>query len=170
MRLYKKSNEAFVSKVKKMSDVQTERLMTEYSNREKILIYYGQKKKKLGSAAIYVTDNFLFIPGLLLVLREELEKIELVNIYATLRGRDLLVWTALFPISRNTEKKGLVNIKCVTRIDFVSLGIATIFPLDYNYGESPKTAEQIMAWFWQCEQNDPALSERTKSLVTDYYS
>ena len=118
-----------------------------------------------------MTDNFLFVPGLLLVLREELDEIKIVENYFSFRVRDLLFGILpLFPLPElNRKKGGFFNIKTVTSFEFVSKGVSLRFPLDYSYRKSPETAEQVMAWYWQCDTKTPGLSERVAGLITKYY-
>ena len=156
---YNKFNREFVAKTKRLTKDQTELLLSEYPNRKKIKIYYDRKKTTLGSAAIYVTDNFLFIPGLLLIIRDELKEIKITQLYVDFSPMGTP------PDSR--AGKGLINIKSITRIEFFRIGAPSIrSPLwEYRYHRSPETVEQIMAWFWQCGADDPRLSERTKALI-----
>ena len=144
VRLYKNSNRIFVSEVMKLNNAKMEKLLCEYPDKKRIEAYYGKKKKTAMSASIYTTENFLFVPGLFLIYREEIEDIKIID--------DCLNF-ALF------------KVKTATVFRFLSKGAFVTLTLDYNYDESPETAEQIFAWFWQCDLNDPTLPERTKSLI-----
>jgi hypothetical protein len=141
---YIKLHKIFVDKVNQLDDLQAKMLLNEYSNRERIEIIYYKKTMTTGSASVYKTKNFLFIPGLFLIRRDEIVEIRVV---------DAAVGTSPFG-----DKD--------TRIMFrLKRGEPTHLPLDYSYDESPKTLEQIMAWFWQCDPNDLTLPNRVKGIV-----
>ena len=167
-RPYVEYRKKFISKVNQLNSLQTKTLLSEYPSRKKIEIYYDKKKKTTGSVAIYVTDHFLFIPGLLLVPREEVDEIKVSELYWNISSRSLSPIRQYF---LDTNRKGAINVKVVTRFEFISEGTDPIYsPMDYDYSVSPETAERVMAWFWQCDPNDPGLKERVGRFVEKEYS
>jgi len=134
---YFRNHKRFVAKVEQLTPAQYEAILSEYPTARKIPIYYDQRKKILGSEAIYVTSNFLFVPGLFLIERDEIENI-------ILYGKEYGVFLpqAIFSFTlKNQSKQNLL--------------------IAYRYFICPETAEQVMAWFWGCAPDDPKLWGRT---------
>ena len=140
---YVRAHEVFVAAVRRLTEPQYDALLTEYPCRKKIEVYYDKKRKLIGSGVIYVTNNFLFVPGLLLVCREDLKEIKIIH--------------GVKQIYRTGTK--------ITKIRFVFTRFPSVLlPIKYDYENSPHTALQIMAWFWQCNPNDPALPRRLDTV------
>lgn len=167
---YRRSNKKFVSKVNQLSEYQAEKLLSEYPRRRKIRmlynrVYNNKKRKLLSSAIVYTTDNFLFIPGLFLICRDELDGVEIFDLPGS---RVTGVGTFVDFTLKGEAPTQLPHPTLIPHP--VRLPSTVRLPLDYIYRESPETAEQIMAWFWQCDPDSPGLSERTKKLMTEYYA
>ena len=138
----------FLETVGRLDTCQTEKLLSEYAARKKIELYYSKTKRVAGSGALYITENFLFVPGLFLVSRHEVEKVEVTRAF-------IFIGSIRIPTS-------------ITLIYFhFKSAKPQYLPLDYKYKKSPETAEQVMAWFWQCDPNDPMLSQRTKDSMVN---
>jgi len=173
---YKKMHRAFISRVEQMNSHEYEALVSGFPSRKKIEIYKNRKKEPSSPGAIYVIDNFLFVPGLLLVRREELEDIKLTIEKVRLVGssRDIRISRIHFfskPGNSCAEPSLMTKILHGSGSMRAELEARSVrLPLKYNYDKSPETAEQIMAWFWQCDPNSPDLSERTRNLITEYYA
>ena len=133
LRIYYKSREKFLAKVQQLPPEQYELLLFEYPTAKKIPIYYDRWKLIRGSEAIYVTPNFLFVPGLFLIEREEIEEI-ILHEMNVLYYKPQVVFSFTL---KNQSKQHLM--------------------VAYSYSTCPETAEQIMAWFWGCDPNDPKL-------------
>ena len=139
---YPRSRKIFISKVKGLDSPQYEQLLSEYSNARRVNIYYDRGKRLLGSDVIYVTEHFLFIPGLFLMSREEISEISILG----RRVSHEPTTTFLFSLKDQSEQKLI---------------------LYYRYKDCPETTEQIMAWFWQCDPDESDLQERTKVFVKE---
>jgi len=135
---YQESHEEFVSKVQQLGASQYEQLSSEYPSAKRISIYYDRGKRLLGSEMIYVTDHFLFMPGLFLINREDIDEISVSGP----RAAHEFTTTFTFALKEQSKQK---------------------LTMCYRYKICPETAEQIMAWFWQCDPSDPTLPERTKA-------
>jgi len=134
------TRKSFVAKVKQLDSVQHEMLLDEYPTARKIPIFYDKRKRVAGAETIYVTENFLFVPGLFLINREEI--------------RDVILYGAEFRTGR---------VKSIFSFILEDQSKQNMM-LYYSYRICPETAEQVMAWFWQCEPDDPTLPERTKQF------
>ena len=138
----------FLAMLRQLDDDQAAALLAEYPARKSFGVFYHRKKGRKTSGVVYVTDSFLFIPGLLLAPREMLEDITLIFDQHGGRGVD---W---FETSGHSE------------IRFVFPDVfPVVFPLRHNYHKSPETAERIMAWFWQFDPDDPGVSVRTRQAI-----
>ena len=175
-----KAHVAFCEKVKHLTAAQQEGLMGTYETRRKADVYTrkkGAKKRKASNgAAIYLTDDFIFVPGLMLLFHEELADIKL-----TIAKQSIAGWPVPIRTSRIyfVLKHPSISPKEAKKIDFLyGLGSfegylkanAVQLPLKYSYDKSPETAEQILAWFWQKDPLDPTLAFRTKQIVLEYFS
>lgn len=121
-----------------MDETQRKALLSEYPEAKKILIYHDVKKKIVGTVRIYVTKNFLFVPGLLLAGKDEISKIVAFNAFTP------AITTFVF-YCKNQPRKELV--------------------LYYRFKVCPETAEQIMAWFWNCNSDDVELKEKVRNII-----
>ena len=126
----------FVSQVKQLNSQQYEMLLAEYPSAKII------KKNKWYD--IYITDNFLFVPGLFLVCREEIDEIGVRNKDA--RQYDELIF--LFS-TKEKEKKEL-------RLPYLSFFRAR------KYKDYSGVVEAIMAWAWQRNPDDSKFPEQVK--------
>jgi len=165
----------FLHKVGQLERAQYEQLITEYSGKKQIKVYYDKRKKIIGSGKIYVTDNFLFVPGLLLITREEVGNVKIAVSRFNIAGTgSYLKKTKIKFMSKGTEhsyirpNNSLSAILAELRAERTVASKASLLPVKFDYDESPETAEHIMAWFWQCELDDPSLSERTSEIITEY--
>ena len=142
------AHKRFLAILARLDEEDTKKLLTEYPSRKRFGVAYNRKKGHMTSGVIYVTDSFLFIPGLLLIPRESLEEIKLIFDHSTARGTD---W---FEPTGHSE------------IQFILEGILPIvFPFKHNYHKSPETSEQIMAWFWQRDPNAPEIPIKTRRAI-----
>ena len=150
---YKKAHTHFVSCASPLNKAQMDALMSEYPNRKRIEIIYHKRTRMPASACIYITDSFLFVPGLLLVFRQEIEEILIVN---TTRDNNRYRPTAF------------VLPETKTHIEFLTInGAIECLPFEYSHNHSPRTAEQVMAWFWQCDDDDSEIPEKTRNLIEE---
>ena len=148
----------FVSVVKQLTRDQTERLLSEYPDRKKIEAY--RDGKILTSPTIYVTDNFLFIPGLFLVARENLGEILIIELTSALPPRGgVSVKSGYNGVSFLSKEYQL------TRSSDYIIPRAEL-PISYNPTLAPEIGEQIMAWYWQCDPDDPLHPERVRSPLS----
>ena len=137
---FSRYHRSFISKVNQLTPAQTQELLSEYPNRKRIDVYYGFDihygvlKKKLSPLAIYVTDNFLFVPGLFLIMREEIGNISCVS---------------------GVDEEG--NEKRITRVEFqlrerrkrlfIYYTPTIKLPMMYDRKYSAETGEQILLWW-----------------------
>jgi len=145
---FTQARKIFLAILAQLDQEEAKRLLSEYPNRKRFGISYHRKKKRMTSGICYVTDSFLFIPGLLLIPRERLEEIKLIFDHSTAMGTD---WF---------EPTGHSEIQFILKG-----GFPIVFPLKHNYHKSPETAEQIMVWFWQCDPNAPDIPIRTRRAI-----
>ena len=176
---YSEMHRAFVAKVKQLGRLEHEELLAEYPNWKKIDIYKNKKRidgkrKRSNTLTIYITENFLFMPGLLLVHREELAEIKLIlqktkytssSPHYMGKSKIYFVKKAEASHTKPSGITGAIHSDWLAELESRSVRL----PLKYSYDKSPETAEQIMAWFWQYDPNDPALPEKTKSHLTEFY-
>ena len=141
LRKYRAHHENFISKVKALSHEQHTKLLSEYPAAMEIKIYHDKKKWIKGSEAIYVTDNFLFVPGLFLVSRHDIE-----DIFITSPQRRKY-WQSSFTFLLKDQSRQFIDVI-------------------YDFRICPETAEQVMAWFWQLDPNTPEIPEKVKSWYT----
>ena len=136
LRAYNRSNKSFISKVSSLSPDQYEALLREHASAMRIEIFFEAMRRRMpGAETIYLTENFLFIPGYFLVLRED--------IYEICLSDPLL----------NAKTTFTFVLKDNTKLDLY---------LFCRYRVSNDTLSQIMMWFWQCEPCDPTLPDRVK--------
>jgi len=95
-------------------------LQLEYQTSSKIqIIYQARKKKRQGAETVYITENFLIIPGYFLVNSEEISDIHLIE-----------------PLLNNkTTFKFILKDQTVRELN-----------LYRRYRVSDETADQIMVW------------------------
>ena len=147
-RRFAHARKTFLAILAQLNEEEIKALLLEYPSRKRFGIFYNRKKGRMTSGVIYVTDSFLFIPGLLLIPRRKLEEIKLIFDHSAAIGTD---WFE--PTGRS-------------EIQFILEGILPIvFPLKHNYHKSPETSEQIMAWFWQRDPNAPEIPIRTRRAM-----
>ena len=143
--VYFMSNKRFRTQVGLLSPAQNEMLLAEYLSSRKIEIPDYGRKALVKPVGIYLTENFLFIPGLLLELREYLTDVHVQSSYNKKKKNSRIYFYAM-----NHDK------------DKVYL---YLLPIAFSHQQSPEIAEQIMAWFWQCDPTDPGLSQRVNDIV-----
>jgi len=130
----------FISYVKHLDSKKNAMLLSEYPEARRIYIYYDKKNKILGTETIYVTKNFLFVPGFFLVCWDDIEEVFVHG--PTRTGTTVFVFLLKNKLESDLE-------------------------VYYRFRISPGTAEQVMSWFWQCDPSDPALPEKTISWYKD---
>ena len=120
LHTYAKSHKAFCSQVTGLSRNTYEMLQLEYQTSSKIqIIYQARKKKRQGAETVYITENFLIIPGYFLVNSEEISDIHLIE-----------------PLLNNkTTFKFILKDQTVRELN-----------LYRRYRVSDETADQIMVW------------------------
>ena len=151
-------------------------MLSEYPTAKKVDFYFDRSKGILGVERIYVTDNFLFIPGLFVINRSEIENILIRNPEGD-NGKEF-VFLLISPLGKILDGDRFIKMYQKVsseahqyrihpetgKLTYLSKDDSEeMFRLDYSYDVHPETAEQIMAWFWQCDPNDPTLPERTKA-------
>ena len=175
IRRYSKMHAGFVSRIKQLNKSEYEALLSEYQARKSIHIFKNKKQEVSKPEIIYATDNFIVVPGLLLVHREELADVRLTVEKLRIAGywNDVRISRIHFvlknpPVCAKSAK--LINaLEGLDTLPGYLKTQAKRLPFKYSYDKSPETAEQIMAWFWQLDPNDPTLPERVKKLVIEYY-
>ena len=139
----------FIKTVKALDARQHKKLLSEYPSRKKIDTYYDKRKRIAGSEKVYVTENFLFMPGLFLIARDELDELEV----------EKMDFDPDFSFHKMFATHNTIRFSVEETDNWLYL------PLNYKFKQSPETAEQIFAWFWQCDPNDPKLPERVRDTI-----
>lgn len=172
------AHKEFIKKVKSLDLRQYEQLLSEYPFARKIDFYDDHSKGILGVERIFVTDNFLFIPGLFLIRREEVETMVirvperdsgkefaflLVSPFGKVPGGD--EFSRMYRKLLNETYRYRIHPETGKRTYLLKDEAEEVFRLDYSYDRSPETAEQIMAWFWKCDPNDPTFLMRMEAWI-----
>ena len=151
-------NRKFRAQFNLLDATQKEMLVREYPSRKKVntMKHTGNKEIDTPPGSIYLTEKFLFVPGLFLMFRENI----------------------------NDVKIRIAKDKSVTVVDFYAKGQKgkrekryrlPLILLHYSIKHAPQALKQIMAWYWQCESDDPGLPKRMDNVITwfvassDYY-
>ena len=133
-------NRRFFVKLNHLSDLEREVLVAEHPTARVLPTYYDKKRKFRGAQSVYITDSFLYVPGLFLAVKEEIEDIVVSRFNFMDRGEVELKFS--FHLKDNTTQ---------------------ILHLKHRYEFFPETIEQMMAWFWGMDPEDSGLPYRTKA-------
>ncbi|MCL2042603.1 MAG: hypothetical protein FWG89_00535 [Treponema sp.] len=128
---------------------QKEMLLREYPERKIVdtMKHTGNKDMDTPPGSIYLTENFIFVAGLFLMFRENINDVQL-RIAKNLSAAVVDYYTK----GQNGKKGKRYSLPLIL--------------LHYSPKHAPHALEEIMAWYWQCDSDDPDLRKRMDSIIT----